>query len=154
MPRRLSSSRLVGGLLTLAAAGLAATMLVLLLAPTSAKDPVDAAQPSPSAPGAVDIAAGAIDVRIEPVRIDEAGAVFRVSFDTHSVDLDLDVAGSAVLEVDGVLWGDVTWVGDPPGGHHRGGELFFVGAGSADRAMVLRIAGLPSPVVAEWDLGG
>lgn len=152
MPHRLNASYVVGGILTLAAAALVGLLLVALVPSPSASDPAGETL-GVRAPGPVDIAAGDVDVRIEPIRVDEAGAVFLVSLDTHSIDLDIDIAGSATLDVDGVAWGGVSWVGDPPGGHHRSGELSFEFAGPTDGRITLRIDGLPGPVVVEWDLG-
>ncbi len=53
-------------------------------------------------------------------------AVFQLVFDTHSVDLDFDVAAAAKLTDDqGTTFGASAWSGDPPGGHHRKGTLTF-----------------------------
>lgn len=53
-------------------------------------------------------------------------AVFQLVFDTHSVDLDFDVAAAAELRDDqGRTYGVAAWNGDPPGGHHRKGVLSF-----------------------------
>lgn len=98
--------------------------------------------------------AGAVTVKIDPVRIDTGGAEFTVSFDTHSVALDLDVARNATLTVAGTPWGGATWSGDGPGGHHRTGTLRFAAAGAAQGSAVLSIGGLPGPVTATWALGG
>lgn len=152
MPRPLSSSRLVGGGLTLAGAALVTVILVALVSSPGPTSPGGGAENGARALEGVEVAAGDVDVWVEPIRIDAGGALFLVEFDTHSVELDLDVAGSAILAVDGVEWGGATWVGDPPGGHHRGGELFFESAGPANGRVILRIDGLPGPVVVEWDL--
>lgn len=98
------------------------------------------------------VAAGGVDVIIVPVRIDDSGAVFRVSLDTHSGDLAVDLAETARLEVNGTEWGNPVWNGDPPGGHHRQGELSFTSGGSAQGSVRLTIGGLPGPVVADWTL--
>lgn len=53
-------------------------------------------------------------------------AVFQLVFDTHSVDLDFDVAAAAELRDEkGAAYGTPLWNGDPPGGHHRKGVLTF-----------------------------
>ncbi len=53
-------------------------------------------------------------------------ATFEIVFDTHSVDLNFDVAGAAELgDSRGNSYGPPTWSGDPPGGHHRKGTLSF-----------------------------
>lgn len=100
------------------------------------------------------VQSGEVLVTIEPMRLDRRGAVFQIAFETHSVELSLDVAAGAALDVDGVAWSNATWAGTPPGGHHREGELTFEPAGVARGKAVLRIGGLPEPVVASWTLGG
>lgn len=53
-------------------------------------------------------------------------ATFQIVFDTHSVNLDFDVAAAAGLrDEQGNTYGPATWKGDPPGGHHREGTLSF-----------------------------
>jgi hypothetical protein len=152
MPRSLRSSRLVGGILTLAGAVLVTVILVALVSSPTPTSPGDTTGTGARALEGAEVAAGEVDVWVEPIRIDEGGALFRIELDTHSVELDMDIAGGATLTVEGVEWGGATWVGDPPGGHHRGGELFFESAGPANGRMILRIDGLPGPVVVEWDL--
>ena len=98
------------------------------------------------------VEAGGVLVSIEPVRVDDTGAVFDVAFETHTVDLDLDVVASASLEVDGRPWTNPTWDGSPQGGHHREGRLSFDPSGSAAGDVVLTIHGLPEPVVVSWEL--
>ena len=97
---------------------------------------------------------GAVDIVIEPIRIDETAAVFRVEMNTHSEELVVDLALTSVLEVDSVEWTGATWSGDPPGGHHRGGELTFEANGSATGSVVLSIDGFSAPVQADWTLSG
>ena len=51
---------------------------------------------------------------------------FEIILDTHSVDLAFDMANAAKLEDSNkILYGQATWDGDPPGGHHRTGILTF-----------------------------
>mgnify|MGYP000445096937 CR=1 FL=1 len=99
------------------------------------------------------VEAGAVTVKIDPVRIDATGAEFKVAFDTHSVDLDLDVARNAILTVAGAPWTAATWSGDGPSGHHREGTVRFAPAGPAQGTAVLNLGGLPGPVTATWTLG-
>lgn len=99
------------------------------------------------------IAAGEVEMSVEPIRLDSSGAVFRVGLNTHSGDLGMDLEVSARLEVDGVEWGGAVWTGDPPGGHHRQGTLSFEAGGPARGAVRLRVDGLPAPVTARWQLG-
>lgn len=103
--------------------------------------------------------AGGVLVRIEPLAIDEAGAAFLVTMDTHEGALAVDLATSARLEVGGRVWDEASWEGDPPGGHHRRGRLVFepVEAGPVEApsgTVRLTIGGLPEPVAVSWELGG
>lgn len=99
------------------------------------------------------VEAGAVTVELQPRQLDATGAAFKISFDTHSVALDVDVARESRLVVGGVTWPVAGWSGDGPGGHHREGELRFRAAGSATGTATLTLAGLPEPVTATWDLG-
>lgn len=98
------------------------------------------------------VEAGEVVVKILPVRLDDAGAVFRVTLDTHSGDLGVDLTRAARLEVGGSVWPTPVWKGDPAGGHHREGELRFTSTGAASGTVTLTIGGLPGPVVARWTL--
>lgn len=98
------------------------------------------------------VSAGEVSVRVEPVRLDGGGAEFRVTFDTHSGALDLDMTAVARLQVDGVAWPLSGWTGDGPGGHHRQGQLSFRSGGPATGSAHLTIGGLPAPVDMAWDL--
>ena len=99
------------------------------------------------------VSVGGVEVTMKPVRIDSTGASFEVTFDTHSSELALDVARASQLQVGGAAWGEASWSGDPPGGHHRRGELRFRASGAARGDVRLSIVGLPGPVKAEWTLG-
>jgi hypothetical protein len=72
---------------------------------------------------------------------------------THSEELSANLARTSALEVNGVEWTGATWSGDPPGGHHRGGELTFEATGPATGSVVLSIGGFSAPVEAGWSLG-
>lgn len=98
------------------------------------------------------IDAGSVEVTITPTRFDDQGASFAISLDTHSVELSVDLAASAVLDVDGNVWPVAGWSGDGPGGHHRSGELRFEPRGPARGTARLTIDGFPKPVEATWDL--
>ena len=100
------------------------------------------------------VTVGAVDIVIEPIRIDETAAVFRVVMSTHTEDLSADLAITSVLEVDGLEWTGAAWSGDPPGGHHREGELTFEASGPTTGSAVLSIDGFAAPVEAEWTLSG
>jgi hypothetical protein len=75
-----------------------------------------------------------------------AGAVFDVTLDTHSVDLDpLDLTDAVLTNDRGETLGAKPW-GAPKGGHHREGRLAFDGDAStflADTSFIeLRISGV------------
>jgi hypothetical protein len=91
-------------------------------------------------------------VTITPTRIDATGGEFDIAFDTHSVDLDLDIAQRATFTVDERPWADPVWDGAGPGGHHREGTLTFTATGPAAGDAVLTIEGLDEPVTARWAL--
>ena len=95
-------------------------------------------------------AAGPVTVRIQPRRVDGSAAEFAVTFDTHSLDLNMDVAASAHLAVGGSEWTSPSWSGDGPGGHHRSGTLHFTGTGPPTGTVTLHLSGLPAPVSASW----
>lgn len=99
------------------------------------------------------VASGEVDVKIEPRRFDNQGAVFAITLDTHSVDLSADLT-RATLEVAGVTWPVEAWSGDGPGGHHREGDLHFEAAGAVTGTARLAIPGFPKPVEVTWELGG
>lgn len=69
------------------------------------------------------------NVTVEVVPIDLAvgkPTKFSVSFNTHSVSLDFDVAKIALLtDSQGNIYTDTVWLGAPAGGHHRSGTLSF-----------------------------
>jgi hypothetical protein len=114
-------------------------------------------RPGPDAPRALESRAadaGGVEVTVVPVLLDGAVAEFDVAFSTHSVELDLDPSGGAVLTVGSATWQPVRWDGDPAGGHHRSGRLTFAAQGPARGAVLLSIGGLPEPVTFTWDLEG
>jgi hypothetical protein len=100
------------------------------------------------------VKAGEVDVKVTPARLDDSGAAFEVVLDTHAVELDMELAKTARLEVDGTPWTGAAWEGAGPGGHHREGTLSFDAVGPATGRAVLTIEGLPAPVEAAWDLAG
>lgn len=97
-------------------------------------------------------AAGEVDIEIVPRQLDDQGAVFAVTLDTHAVELSADLT-EATLEVGGATWPVDEWSGDGPGGHHREGELTFEPAGPATGTARLVIAGFAEPVEVGWELG-
>ena len=69
--------------------------------------------------------------------------MFRVTLDTHSVPLDLDMAASARLRINDTTADGASWDGTAPGGHHREGTLRFTTPVPTGATMELRITGLP-----------
>ncbi len=70
---------------------------------------------------------GAIVVTISPLNLNDPQNTldFSVSLDTHSVDLNMDLADMATLSTNtGVMVDALTWDG-PRGGHHVNGILSF-----------------------------
>ncbi|HVT75883.1 MAG TPA: hypothetical protein VHD87_02550 [Acidimicrobiales bacterium] len=96
--------------------------------------------------------AGAVTLKIEPRQLNAQGAVFKITFDTHSVELNQDLTRQARLTVGGTKWNAAAWSGDGPGGHHREGQLRFTSAGPATGTATLTIDGLPAPATATWNL--
>ena len=96
--------------------------------------------------------AGEVTVEATLRRVDATGATAALVFDTHAVDLDLDVAGGTVLTVGGRTWPTDAWEGDGPGGHHRAGELRFTAGGPPEGEAVLTVDGLSEPVTFRWQL--
>ena len=105
-----------------------------------------------SVPAAKSVTAGEVTVRLEPHHVDGTGAEFRVTLDTHSEELDMDLVAGAELVVGGKPWQATSWNGDGPGGHHREGRLGFDAGGLASGAVALSLDGFPEPVIAQWRL--
>ena len=137
--------------LILAAAGLVVVAGAIGLAVAGGGDNDPTLEPAPSGLDTLTVTAGEVDVRIEPHQLDAEGAVFTVSLDTHSVELDADLT-LATLEVGTTTWPGEGWTGDGPSGHHREGQLRFRAASAATGTATLRIPGLPEPVEASWQL--
>ena len=126
-----------------------AVMLLLLFAACGGGDDDDKA--SAGLPTRT-VEAGEVEVKVEPERIDDTGAVFDITLDTHSVELATDLAREARLEVGTSTWKAVAWSGAGPSGHHREGTLRFDATGPAEGTARLVIGGLPAPVDLRWDL--
>jgi hypothetical protein len=78
---------------------------------------------------------------------------FTVVLDTHSRELDDDLAKSSVLVADGIELRPIGWSGAPPGGHHREGVLRFAAPTAPVQVVELRIqrSGESSARVFRWD---
>lgn len=87
-----------------------------------------------------------------------AGAVFDVTLDTHSVDLDaLDLSDAVLTNDRGETLAPIPWEA-PKGGHHRDGRLAFDGdaaaflAGASWIELTLNgVGGVPERVL-RWEL--
>ena len=96
---------------------------------------------------------GAVEVSASPLQVSDRAAAFKISLDTHSGDLGVDLKKSATLTVDATDWPVASFDGDGPGGHHREGTLRFRAAGAPQGEMRLRIDGLDRPAEFTWNLG-
>lgn len=132
-------------------AGLTLAVAAVALAWTLSGTSGDPEDPGAAAPRSAD--ASGVEVTVTPLRLDEEGAVFRVSLDTHTVDLEPDVATGSTLRVGAAEWGPPRWVGESATSHHLAGQLAFTAQGSLGGAMELTIAALPAPATFRWDVG-
>lgn len=139
--------------LILATAGLAAVAGAISLAVARGGDNDPNTAPARSGLETLTVTAGEVDVSIEPRQLDDEVAVFTISLDTHSVELDADLT-LATLQVGTSTWPGEGWTGDGPSGHHREGQLRFRAASTATGTATLTIPGLPEPVEASWQLDG
>ena len=131
----------------------AVALSAVLTACGGADEAQDVTRPQASGLQTKTIEAGEVTAKIEPVRIDDEGAEFQITLDTHSVELDMDLE-AALLEVDEKEWTGARWKGSGPSGHHREGTLTFDAAGEAKGIATLTLDGFPDPVEASWNLAG
>lgn len=59
---------------------------------------------------------GRVEIQATPIVVDDTQVEVRLVFDTHSVELDTDIAGTATLTVAGREHRDGTWEGTAPAG--------------------------------------
>ena len=121
-----------------------------------------AAAPYASAAAAVGLApessqAGGVSIMVQPADVSPGAAAwsFQVALNTHSGNLEDDVAHSATLvDAAGKPHAALGWEGDPAGGHHRRGVLRFKPLAPQPDAIELRIqrAGETAPRVFRWNL--
>lgn len=68
---------------------------------------------------------------------------FAVAMDTHSVELDQDIAKAVILTDDsGNEYKPLRWEGAPEGGHHREGMLIFSPITPTPESIELKITGI------------
>ncbi|MDX8056205.1 hypothetical protein SK571_43105 [Lentzea sp. BCCO 10_0798] len=96
------------------------------------------------------VQAGDVEVTMTALALNGSGAVFKIVLDTHTVELDLDLAASAQLTVNGAVADGAVWEGQGPGGHHREGTLRFATPVPAGATADLRVIGLPQDVTGTW----
>ena len=79
---------------------------------------------------------------------------FDVVLDTHSVELDQDMAKVAILTDDsGKEYRPARWEGAPAGGHHREGALVFSPMTPTPKSVELKITGIADTVrTFNWQL--
>jgi hypothetical protein len=91
-----------------------------------------------------------VTVAATPERVDANGAVIRLSLDTHTTPLSMDLPAAAHLIVGDQEWPARAWNGTAPGGHHRSGTLEFTASGPASGPVRLVIDGLGAPAELMW----
>jgi hypothetical protein len=98
---------------------------------------------------------GAVTVKVTPLNLNDAQAEtldFQVVLDTHSVELDVDLAKSATLHVGETELTPAAWESDSPKGHHVEGVLHYLPPDVAGvDAVTLTIAGLPEQETATFN---
>ncbi len=88
---------------------------------------------------------GPVTVAVTPRQL-AVGATnweFEIALNTHSVDLDYNLAQVATLtDSDGQDYGPGVWHGDGPSGHHRSGVLRFEAPATPPEAVDLVVRGV------------
>jgi hypothetical protein len=99
--------------------------------------------------------AGAVTVKVTPLNYHDAQAAtlaFHVVLDTHSGELDVDLAKTATLHVGDTELTPSAWESDSPKGHHVQGVLHFPAPDVAGaNAVTLIIDGLPEQETATFN---
>ncbi len=124
-------------------------------APVTGTATADGPSAAATAASEQSVEGGGVTVKVTPLTLSAADAValdFAVSLDTHTVELNYDLAQLALLRDNlGNEYTPAAWTPEQSGGHHVGGLLSF-----ADRATILQsgvteltldvtgIAGVPS----------
>ena len=99
-----------------------------------------------------------VRVDVKPVQL-AAGkpAIFEVRLNTHSVNLNDDMAEACLLQDNlGKVYKVTNWKGSPPGGHHRRGTLEFPeleGTPQSIKLIIKGVSGVPERSF-EWKLDG
>lgn len=85
---------------------------------------------------------GEVVVEVVPLKLSKDAQVwkFKVVLNTHSVELDADMAASSVLFDDsGREYSAISWEGTQAGGHHREGTLSFTPVTPMSKSVEIRI---------------
>ncbi len=115
----------MSSLRSMSRARIAVSLAALLLAASPLAATAPAAGAAPATQSSVD---GGVTVKVTPKAIGAAGSrwEFSIVLDTHSADLNDDLARSASLTTDdGRTLKPSSWVETVPGSHHREGVLAF-----------------------------
>ncbi|OHA93483.1 MAG: hypothetical protein A3H52_02195 [Candidatus Zambryskibacteria bacterium RIFCSPLOWO2_02_FULL_39_26] len=103
-------------------------------------------------------AEGAVVIEITPIKLSPKDREwkFEVVLNTHSVELDQDMAAiSKLLDDKGNQYDLLYWQGDPPGGHHREVMLTFKPIIPTPKYIELRILNVDVLVRSYvWDISG
>jgi hypothetical protein len=87
----------------------------------------DSSHPAPTlAATPQNATAGAITIEAVPLATDELlDITFEITLETHSVELDFDLAELATLTIGETSFPAISWTPDAPSGHHVAGTLHF-----------------------------
>lgn len=101
---------------------------------------------------------GSVTVKVTPVDIPDGKQwKFSIVLDTHSDELSQDLTSIISLTDDKEnVYKPISWVGSPPGGHHREGELIFDSISPKPSSISLKvknIGGITERIFL-WELGG
>jgi len=97
-------------------------------------------------------------VRVDAMPVElKAGseARFEVRMNTHSVELDQDLAAiSSLKDNKGNTFPPTGWDGSPPGGHHRSGTLSFpaLAPGTETVTLIIKGVGKDSERIFSWQV--
>jgi hypothetical protein len=85
------------------------------------------------------VSAGGVVVTVKPLQPSASHWDFDIALNTHTQELSDNLVQSASLVIGVKTIGAVSWLGDPPGGHHRKGVLRFNAVEPQAREFELRI---------------
>lgn len=97
---------------------------------------------------------GAVEVEVTPAAVNPEGkTVFKLTLNTHSVDLDYDYTNIATLSDNvGNTYKALEWTGEL-GGHHLQGELIFEPLSDNAQSITLEIDGIDNQSASfTWEL--